>query len=76
MGTWKRPLPDGIACEDQRVAHNPTLGQGKTKEVEKPVEVAKPEPVKVERAKKAAVTEEPVTVEQTVEEIVKTIEEI
>lgn len=57
MGTWKRPLPDGVACEDQRVAYNPTLGQGKAgaaKLVAKPVEVAAeveveaPEPVEVE----------------------------
>ena len=46
MGTWKRPLPEGVACEDQRVAFNPKLGAGKA-------ETAKPE-VAVEAGAKPA----------------------
>lgn len=55
MGTWKRPLPEGVACEDSRLEFNPKLGAGKA-------EAAKPEvtveveanPAKGKKAKKEA----------------------
>lgn len=48
MGTYKRPLPEGVACEDTRLEFNPKLGAGKAVEakpevaVEKPAKPAKP----------------------------------
>ena len=60
MGTWKRALPEGVACEDTRLEFNPKLGAGKAVEVkpetavEKPAKPAKPvkyaEPAKEEVA--------------------------
>ena len=51
MGTWKRPLPEGVACEDSRLEFNPKLGAGKA-EAAKP-EVAVEAEVKSVKGKKA-----------------------
>ena len=59
MGTWKRPLPEGAVCEDQRVAFNPTLGSGKAEEAKTEVAVeVEAKPAKGKKAKKEVVDAE------------------
>ncbi len=81
MGTYKRPLPEGVACEDSRLEFNPKLGAGKAVEV-KPVEaVAKPakpaKPVKYAEPSKEEVVEvipEETPADLEVAEIAETVE--
>lgn len=84
MGTWKRPLPEGVACEDSRLEFNPKLGAGKAEAakpevaVEAEVEPAKPaKPVKpakyTERAKEE-VAEAPEVVPEPQAEVAETVE--
>ena len=52
MGTYKRPLPEGVACEDSRLEFNPKLGAGKAEAAKPEVAVeAEVKPVKGKKAK-------------------------
>ena len=59
MGTYKRPLPEGVACEDSRLEFNPKLGGVKTVELEVAEKLAKP--VKPAKPAKEEVAEVEVT---------------
>lgn len=59
MGTWKRPLPEGVACEDSRLEFNPKLGAGKAEVAKAEVVVeAEVKPVKGKKAKEEVVDAE------------------
>jgi hypothetical protein len=68
MATYKRPLPAGVECEDQRLAHNPSLGQGAVAVAEKPVKKPEPQVVEAPKETKAKTkVEAPVEVETELE---------
>lgn len=55
MGTWKRPLPEGVVCEDSRLEFNPKLGAGKAETAKPEVAVeAEEKPAKGKKAKEEA----------------------
>ena len=59
MGTYKRPLPEGVACEDSRLEFNPKLGAGKA-EAAKPEVAVEAEVKSVKSAKPAKPAKEEV----------------
>ena len=81
MGTYKRPLPEGVACEDTRLEFNPKLGAGKAEAAKPEAAVAKPakpaKPVKYAEPSKEEVAEvipEETPADLEVAEIAETVE--
>lgn len=78
MGTYKRPLPEGVACEDSRLEFNPKLGAGKAEaakpEVAVEAEVKPTKPAKPAKPAKEEVAELTEVVPEPQAEVAETVE--